>query len=110
MKAKMHKVINMIFQNDILMFAEFIDRGDDRRVMVAMEDEYVWEDLPNKVKVKELNDWTPLGSIRTLEAAAFTVVGRVRPGDTKESIVQRTLPEGKWEFTQELYLKNRGVA
>lgn len=100
----------MIHQNDILVFADIIDRGDDRRVMVAMEDEYVREWTPNQVKVKELNDWLPLGSVRTLEAAAFKVVGRVRPGDTKESIVRRVLPEGKWEFTYELYQKNRGVA
>ena len=100
----------MIRQNDIPVFAETIDKGDDRCVMVAMEDEYVREGTPNHVKVKELNDWTPLGSIRTLEAAAFKVVGQVRPGDTKESIVRRILPEGKWEFTQELYQKNRGVA
>jgi hypothetical protein len=100
----------MIHQNDILVFADIIDRGDDRCVMVAMEDEYVREGTPNQVKVKELNDWTPLGSVRTLEAAAFQVVGRVRPGDSKESIVKRVLPEGKWEFTQELYQKNRVVA
>ncbi|MBO6221417.1 MAG: hypothetical protein J6N46_05740 [Bacteroidales bacterium] len=100
----------MIHQNDILVFAENIDRGDDRCVMVAMEDEYVWEDLPNKVKVKELNDWLPLGSVRTLEATVFKMVGHVRPGDTKESIVRRVLPEGKWEFSQELYQMNRGVA
>lgn len=29
----------MIHQNDILMFASIIDRGDDRCVMVAMEDD-----------------------------------------------------------------------
>ena len=100
----------MIHQNDILVFAEIIDRGDDRCVMVAMEDEYVREGTPNQVMVKELNDWTPLGIVRTLESASFLVVGRVRPGDTRESIVKRVLPEGKWEFTQELYQKNRGVA
>ena len=100
----------MIHRNDILVFAEIIDMGDDRCVMVAMEDEYVREGVPNQVKVKELNDWTPLGSVRTLEAASFHVVGRVHPGDTKESIVRRILPEGKWEFSQELYQKNRVVA
>lgn len=99
----------MIHQNDILVFAEIVDRGDDRCVMVAMEDEYVREGAPNQVKVKELNDWLPLGSVRTLEAAAFKVVGHVLPGDTKESIVRRVLPEGKWEFTQELYQMNRVV-
>ena len=100
----------MIHQNDILVFAEIVDMGDDRCVMVAMEDEHVREGTPNQVKVKELNDWLPLGSVRTLEVAAFKVVGHVRPGDTKESIVRRVLPEGKWEFTQELYQMNRGVA
>ena len=78
--------------------------------MVAMEDEYVREGAPNQVKVKELNDWTPLGCVRTIAAGDLKVAGRVRPGDTKESIVRRFLPEGKWEFTQELYRKNRGVA
>lgn len=100
----------MIHQNDILVFAEIIDRGDDRCVMVAMEDEYVREGTPNQVKVKELNDWLPLGSVRVLEAAAVKVVGHVCPGDTKESIVRCVLSEEKWEFTQELYQKNRGVA
>ena len=85
-----------------------MDPGDDRCVMVAMEDEYVREGTPNQVKVKELNDWTPLGNIRTLEAASFRGVGRVRPGDTKDSVVRRILPEDKWEFTQEFYRKNRG--
>lgn len=92
------------------MFSSIVDEGDDWCVMVAMEDEYRREGTPDQVKVKELNDWTPLGNVRTLEAASFRVAGRVRPGDTKESIVQRVLPEGKWEFTQELYQKNRGVA
>lgn len=100
----------MIHQNDLLLFTSVVDPGDDRCVMVAMEDEYVREGTPNQVKVKELNDWTPLGTIRTLEAASFRVVGRVRPGDTKDSVVRRILPEGKWEFTLELYRKNRGVA
>lgn len=100
----------MIHQNDILVFASIVDRGDDRCVMVAMEDEYRREGTPDQVKVKELNDWTPLGSVRVLESDSFKVVGRVRPGDTKESIVKRFLPEDKWEFTQELYQKNRGVA
>ena len=100
----------MIRQNDILLFTSIVDAGDDRCVMVAMEDEYQREETPNQVKVKELNDWTPLGTVRVLEASAFRVVGRVRAGDTKESIVRRFLPEDKWEFTHELYLKNRGVA
>lgn len=42
----------MIHQSDILVFAEIIDRGDDRCVMVAMEDEYVLEGTPNQIKVK----------------------------------------------------------
>lgn len=100
----------MIHQDDILIFTSIVDPGDDRRVMAAMEDEYVREWTPNQVKVKELNDWTPLGNIRTLESSCFKVVGRVRPGDTRESIVRRILPEDKWEFTLELYRKNRGVA
>lgn len=100
----------MIHQNDILLFTSVVDEGDDWCVMVAMEDEYVWDNLPNKVKVKELNSWTPLGSVRVLESDSFRVVGRVRPRDTKESIVKRFLPENKWKFTRELYQKNRGVA
>lgn len=100
----------MIHQNDILVFTSIVDEGDDRRVMMAMEDEYVWDDLPNKVKVSELNSWTPLGFVRVLESDSFKVVGRVLPGDTKESIVKRFLPENKWEFTLELYRKNNVVA
>ena len=100
----------MIYQDDILLFASVVDPGDDRCVMVAMEDKYVREGTPNQVKVKELNDWTPLGNIRTLESSCFKVVGRVRPGETRESIVRRILPEDKWEFTLELYQKNRGAA
>ena len=87
-----------------------MDPGDDRCVMVAMEDEYVREGTPNQVKVKELNDWTPLGNIRTLESSCLKVVGRVRPGDTRESIARRILPEDKWEFTLEQYRKNRRAA
>ena len=75
--------------------------------MVAMEDEYVYEDLPNKVKVKELNDWTPLGTIRVIEAAALKVIDHVKDKDTKEAIIKRILPDYMWEFTEELYRKNR---
>lgn len=38
----------MIHQNDILVFVEIIDRGDDRCVIVAMEDEYVREGTPRR--------------------------------------------------------------
>lgn len=97
----------MIQQNDILVFANIVDKGDDRCIMVAMEDEYVYEDLPNKVKVKELNDWTPLGTIRVIEAAALKVIDHVKDKDTKEAIIKRILPDYMWEFTEELYRKNR---
>ena len=102
----------MIHKNDILMFTEVIDKNDDRRVMIAIEDEYVYDDpelydeWPNKVKVGELNTWTPLGSTRVLESDAFKVVGHAGPNETKEDIVKRLLPEDKWEFTLELYRKN----
>ena len=92
------------------MFTDIVDKGDDRCVMVAMENEYIYDDLPNKVKVKELNDWTPLGIVRVIESTAFKVVDHVRESDTKETIVKRILPESKWEFTEELYRKNRIVA
>ena len=97
----------MIHQNDILMFSSSVDAGDDECVMVALEDEYIWDNLPNKVKVFELNSWTPLGSVRVLTSDSFKIVGRVRTKDTKESIVKRFLPENKWKFTRELYQKNR---
>ena len=97
----------MINKDDILMFNSIVDEGDDCCVMVAMEDEYVWDDIPNKVKVSELNSWTPLGSVRVFDADSFKIVGHVRPGDTKESIVMQFIPENKWKFTLELYRKNR---
>ena len=99
----------MIHQNDILLFTSVVDAGDDRCVMLAMEDEYQREGTPNQVKVRELNDWTPLGSVRVLEADTLRVAGQVLAGDTKESIVRRILPEDKWEFTRELYKKNKIV-
>ena len=43
----------MIHQSDILVFAEIIDRGDDRCVMVAMEDEYVLEGTPRRKAAKK---------------------------------------------------------
>lgn len=95
----------MIKKDDILVYAQYLEPGDDRCLKIALDDEFTPANVPF-VRVGELNTWT-LGCVNCFEAKYYKVVGHKRPNDTQESLVKRYLPENKWEYTRDLYQRNR---
>ena len=87
----------MIKKGDILVYAECFEEGDEKCLMIALEDEYAPAQVP-MVKVKELNTTLPLPPINFFEASQYKVVGHAEDTDMNVSIVKRFLPKEKWNF------------
>ena len=82
----------MIKKNDILIFSECLEQGDEYALMIALDDEFTPSKVP-MVKVKELNTDPP---INVFEASYYKVIGHAEKGDTPETIVKKYLPKDKW--------------
>ena len=82
----------MIKKNDILVYAECLEEGDENCLMIALEDECTPADVP-MVKVKELNTNLPLPPINFFEAKHYKVVGHAKETDTPETLVEKYLPK-----------------
>ncbi len=95
----------MIKQNDILIYKENLEKGDEYLLMIAVEDECTPSEVP-MVKVMELNTYEVLTATTFFEAKNYKVVGHLQDGESKESLVKKYLPEDKWLFTKELFEKN----
>ena len=84
----------MIRKNDILVYAECLEEGDDRCIMIALEDECTPAKVP-MVKTKELNTNLPYPPVNFFEAKYYKVVGHAEETDTPELIVKRFLAKNK---------------
>lgn len=78
----------MIKKNDILIFSECLEQGDEYALMIALDDEFTPSKVP-MVKVKELNTDLPLPPINVFEASYYKVIGHAEKGDTPETIVKK---------------------
>lgn len=87
----------MIRKNDILMYSEILEEGDESRLMLALEDETTPSKVP-MVKTMELNTAMEIPAVNFFETKFYKVVGHTEESDTKETIVKRYLPESKWAF------------
>lgn len=84
----------MIKKNDILMYYEILEEGDDRCLMLALEDEAITSKVP-MIKTVELNTALKCPPVNFFESKYYKVVGHANDGDTKEAIVKRYLPQSK---------------
>ncbi len=80
----------MIKKNDVLVYAECLEDGDENCLMIALEDECTPADVP-MVKVKELNTTSPRPPINFFEASQYKVVGHAEESDTPETLVKKFL-------------------
>lgn len=80
----------MIRKNDILMYSEILEEGDDSCLMLALEDEIIISKVP-MIKTVELNTTTKFPPVNFFESKYYKVVGHVDDSDTKEAIVKRYL-------------------
>lgn len=78
----------MIKQNDILMYKEPLEEGDESRIMIALEDE-TEETGVSMVRVQHINSGFVLRPVEFFEAGYYKVIGKVLPNDTVDSIVAR---------------------
>lgn len=78
----------MIRKNDILVYAECLEEGDDRCLMIALEDECTPAKVP-MVKTKELNTNLAYPPINFFETKYYRVVGHAEDTDTPETILKR---------------------
>lgn len=85
----------MIKKNDILIFSECLEQGDEYALMIALDDEFTPSKVP-MVRVQELNTDLPLPPINVFEASYYKVIGHAEKGDTPETIVKKYLPKDKW--------------
>lgn len=85
----------MIRKNDILVYAECLEEGDDRCLMIALEDECTPAKVP-MVKTKELNTNLAYPPVNFFEARYYKVVGHAEDSDSREILVKKFLPEEKW--------------
>lgn len=84
----------MIRKNDILVYAECLEEGDENCLMIALEDEC----MPSKVsmvKTKELNTDLAYPPVNFFETKYYKVVGHANEGDTREMILKRFLAKNK---------------
>lgn len=77
----------MIRKNDVLVYAECFEEGDDRCLMIALEDECTPARVP-MVKTKELNTNLAYPPINFFETKCHRVVGHIEDTDTLEAIVK----------------------
>ena len=101
----MNKKVGMIRKNDILKYAENLEKGDEYSLMLAVDDECVPEKIP-MVKVVELNTNLPLPGVNFWEAKNFKVVGHLQDGEDTVAVIRKYLPKDKWLFTDDLWKKN----
>ena len=66
----------MIKKNDILVYAECLEEGDENCLMIAIEDECISADVP-MVKVKEINSTLAYPPVNFFEASNYKVVEHV---------------------------------
>lgn len=59
---------NMIKKNDILIYSECLEQGDEYALMIALDDEFTPSKVP-MVRVQELNTDLPLPPINVFEAS-----------------------------------------
>ena len=85
----------MIKKNDILIYNENLEEGDDSCLMLALEDEVITSKVP-MIKTVELNTSLKCLPINFFESKYYKVVGHANDGDTKEAIVKRFLPQSKY--------------
>lgn len=95
----------MIKKNDILKYAETLERGDEYSLMLAVDDECTPSDTP-MVKVVELNTNLPLPSVNFWEVKNFKVVGHLQDGEDTVAIIRKYLSQDKWLYTDSLWKKN----
>ena len=72
----------MIRKNDILVYAECLEEGDDRCLMIALEDECTPAEVP------------------------MVVVGHLQEGEDSIAVVKKYLPQNKWLYTDALWKEN----
>lgn len=70
----------MIKKNDVLIFGNYLGKGDDYALMLAREDEVTSSKLP-MVSVINLNTNLPLLPENFYEAKYFKIVGHAHDGD-----------------------------
>lgn len=87
----------MIRKNDILVYAECLEEGDDRCLMIALEDECTPAKVP-MVKTKELNTNLAYPPINFFETKYYRVVGHAMDSDTAEKLVKKYLSKEKWQL------------
>lgn len=81
----------MIKKGDILVYAECLEEGDDKCLMIALEDECTPAQVP-MVKVKELNTDLAYPPVNFFEASNYKVVGHAEDTDTPETLIAKYLP------------------
>ena len=87
----------MIRKNDILMYSEILEEGDDACLMLALEDEIIISEV-SMIKTVELNTSLKCSPVNFFESKYYKVVGHADDSDSKESIVKRYLPQSRWNF------------
>lgn len=88
----------MIRKNDILVYAECLEEGDENCLMIALEDECTPAKVP-MVKTKELNTNLACSPINFFETKYDRVVGHATANDTPEALIKKYLPRNKWRYT-----------
>lgn len=89
----------MIRKNDILVYAECLEEGDDRCLMIALEDECMPAKVP-MVKTKELNTNLAYPPVNFFETKYYKIVGHANDSDTSEMLVKKFLTKEKWRFQE----------
>lgn len=84
----------MIRKNDILVYAECLEKGDENCLMIALEDECTPANVP-MVKTKELNTNLTYPPVNFFETKYYKVVGHAKENDTPEMLVKKYLPSDK---------------
>jgi len=84
----------MIRKNDILVYAECLDEGDENCLMIALEDECTPANVP-MVKTKELNTDLTYPPINFFETKYYKVVGHAAANDTPETLIGKYLSNNK---------------
>ena len=66
----------MIKKNDILVYTECLEEGDENCLMIALEDECTSADVP-MIKVKEINSTLAYPPVNFFKASNYKVVEHV---------------------------------
>ncbi len=73
----------MIRKNDILMYSEILEEGDDSCLMLALEDEIIISEV-SMIKTVELNTSLKCSPVNFFESKYYKVVGHVNDGIQKK--------------------------